>query len=71
MVGSAALSLGGKSVHTLFTSEEDPMPRLTGQRLPKYGKHKASGQAVVKLDAFSPNAEGRKFTRRPMDSPSR
>lgn len=26
------------------------MPRLTGDRLPKYGKHKASGQAVVKLD---------------------
>lgn len=26
------------------------MPRLTGSRLPKYGKHKASGQAVVKLD---------------------
>lgn len=26
------------------------MPRLTGNRLPKYGKHKASGQAVIKLD---------------------
>lgn len=26
------------------------MPRLTGNRLPKYGKHKASGQAVVKVD---------------------
>ena len=26
------------------------MPRLTGSKPPKYGKHKASGQAVVKLD---------------------
>lgn len=26
------------------------MPRLTGNRLPKYGQHKASGQAVIKLD---------------------
>ena len=26
------------------------MPRLTGNRLPKYGKHKASGQAVIQLD---------------------
>jgi len=25
------------------------MPRLVGNRLPKYGKHKASGQAVIKL----------------------
>ena len=25
------------------------MPRLVGNRLPKYGKHKASGQAVIKI----------------------
>jgi integrase len=25
------------------------MPRLVGERLPKYGRHKASGQAIVKL----------------------
>jgi len=39
-----------KSVRTLFAREKDRhMPRLVGNRLPKYGKHKASGQAVIKL----------------------
>jgi len=51
VVGSAALLRGLKTVHTVFATRKEGfalMPRLL-DGVPRYRKHRASGQAIVNL----------------------
>jgi hypothetical protein len=52
MVGSAARFPSEKTVCTVFEPRRKgcTMPILTAEKLPKYRKHRGSGQAVVTLN---------------------